>query len=185
MSDQQKTKSTVQLVGQDPKELLVLVDEHGVATGTAPRWECHGPKRLRHGVSRVLVFRSNGALLMQKRSRFKDSCPGMWDTSVGGHMAPGETPLQTAVRETREELGLDPGIDKFEFLYKHAWESAMDQEVVFTFRVSCDACYIADPAEVEKVRDWSTDEIREAWSDSLFTPAFNDEWRKYQAWLKA
>lgn len=31
---------------------------------------------------------------------------------AGGHMEPGETPLQTAIRETKEELGLD--LAKFE-----------------------------------------------------------------------
>lgn len=35
-----------------------------------------------------------------------DTFPGMWDVSVGGHFTSGEDSLETAIKETREELGL-------------------------------------------------------------------------------
>lgn len=36
-----------------------------------------------------------------------DTFPGMWDVSVGGHFTAGDSSLETAVKETSEELGLD------------------------------------------------------------------------------
>lgn len=37
---------------------------------------------------------------------YKDTFPGLWDVSVGGHVTAGEGSLETAIKETREELGL-------------------------------------------------------------------------------
>ena len=31
----------------------------------------------------------------------------MWDASVGGHFSAGESSLETAIKESREELGID------------------------------------------------------------------------------
>ena len=42
---------------------------------------------------------------MQKRSDTVDNCPGEWATT-GGSVQAGEEPLETAVRELEEELGL-------------------------------------------------------------------------------
>jgi len=40
----------------------------------------------------------------------------MWDVSVGGHFTAGEGSLETAVKETSEELGLDCGEDALRFV---------------------------------------------------------------------
>jgi len=53
-----------------------------------------------------MVFNKQGDLLLQKRSMSKDIGPGKWDTSVGGHVNPGEDVYSAAVREMDEELGI-------------------------------------------------------------------------------
>lgn len=40
----------------------------------------------------------------------------MWDVSVGGHFTAGDGSLETAVKETNEELGLDCGEDALRFV---------------------------------------------------------------------
>ena len=62
------------------------------------------------GNANVWFFRrtdSEPEILFQKRSKFVDGNPGKYDVSAGGHIDPSETPLEGALRETREELGVD------------------------------------------------------------------------------
>ena len=80
-------------------ELFEIVDDNDLVIGTAPRRECHGNPALVHRAAHVLVFNRAGQLLLQKRSASKDIQPGKWDTSVGGHLDPGENYLTAAVRE--------------------------------------------------------------------------------------
>jgi len=48
--------------------------------------------------------------------------PGSWET-VHGHIEPGETPVQAALRELREETGLEPArlynVSRVETFYRH------------------------------------------------------------------
>lgn len=46
-------------------------------------------------------------VLLQKRSMTKVSKPGMYHISAGGHINIGESPVEAAVRETVEEMGID------------------------------------------------------------------------------
>src|SRR5512137_1106823 len=87
-------------------ELFDIVDDDDRVIGTARRGECHGNPALIHRAVHVLVVNANGDMLLQKRSASKDIQPGKWDTSVGGHLEPGESYHAAAVREMQEELGL-------------------------------------------------------------------------------
>jgi 8-oxo-dGTP pyrophosphatase MutT (NUDIX family) len=46
----------------------------------------------------------------------KDSYPGLWDISAGGHNDSGETPLESAVREMKEEIGLEVNPGQLEYI---------------------------------------------------------------------
>ncbi|CAN0095403.1 unnamed protein product [Pylaiella littoralis] len=59
-----------------------------------------------HRSVHIWLHTSKGELVLQKRSASKDTFPGLWDVSVGGHVTAGEGSLETAIKETREELGL-------------------------------------------------------------------------------
>ena len=71
----------------------------------APRAECHADPTLIHRTVHVVIETSAG-LLLQRRGFDKDKGAGLWDSACAGHVEPGETYLQTAVRELEEELGL-------------------------------------------------------------------------------
>ena len=51
---------------------------------------------------------NDAAILLQRRALDKDTNPGLWDVSVGGHYSAGED-LEGGLREIKEELGLDVG----------------------------------------------------------------------------
>ena len=91
-------------------ELLDIVDEKGNPTGeTVPREVAHR-EGIRHRTAHVWIFRRRGGvvqILLQKRSDNKDSDPGCYDISSAGHIPAGRDYIPSAVRELKEELGVD------------------------------------------------------------------------------
>jgi isopentenyldiphosphate isomerase len=86
-------------------ELLDEVDAQGNPTGNVFGKQIIHARGLRH--RDVHVWVTNGSdVLQQQRTWDKSIMPGAWDISVGGHVGAGESYLDAAVRETREELGL-------------------------------------------------------------------------------
>lgn len=87
-------------------EYLEVVDENNQVVGISSRKEIH-EKGLRHRSVHIFIFNTQGELYLQKRSPHKDQYPEHWDTSAAGHTDPGESPIDAAQRELKEELGLD------------------------------------------------------------------------------
>src|ERR1700756_1614336 len=87
-------------------ELVTVYDAEGNPTGTATR-SCVYAEGLWHGSAGVLVRSTDGPrLYVHRRTTTKAVFAGMHDCLAGGVIDPGETPLQTAMRELREELGI-------------------------------------------------------------------------------
>lgn len=62
-------------------------------------------------VVHICIFSTDGLMLCQKRASSKKVYPNMWDLSCGGCVDTGETSVQGAIRETKEELGIDLPFD--------------------------------------------------------------------------
>jgi len=91
-------------------EILDIVDESGEPTGlTAERERVHA-EGLLHRTSHLWVLRRRGGrteILLQRRSERKESCPGCYDISSAGHIPAGSDFVESALRELREELGIE------------------------------------------------------------------------------
>ena len=161
----------------DPAEIFELYDarEYRVI-GRATRGECHGHPELIHAVARIHVWDAQGRLLLQRRSASKDIAPGLWDTSVGGHLLPGEEAEAAARREMREELGVAP--DRLEFLHRFLWRTPVESEWVTTYRTVHDGPFRPEPGEIAELRFWTRTEIQAALGTSQLTPAFEDEFQR-------
>ena len=89
-------------------ELFDVVDEDGEPTGeTVERTLAHS-QGIRHRTSHVWLLRRRQGrveILLQKRSRNKDSFPGYYDISSAGHIPAGVDYISSAMRELKEELG--------------------------------------------------------------------------------
>ncbi|MBI5190715.1 MAG: NUDIX domain-containing protein [Nitrospirae bacterium] len=161
-------------------EIFEIVNESGEVIGTAPRNKCHGDPSLVHRAAHVLVFNGAGELLLQLRSMDKDIQPGRWDTSVGGHLAPGEDYETAAAREMAEELGIT-GI-KLNYLYDYPLRNEVESENIRSFYVIYDGPVRHQPEEIDEVRFWSLKDVRLALGTGVFTPNFEQEFGLYEKW---
>lgn len=156
-----------------------IVDESGRIIGSALRRECHGNPELLHRVIHVLITNSKGEFLLQKRSPDKDIQPGKWDTSVGGHLDPGETVLDAALRELEEEVGLRAGGADLRFCYSYLMRNAVESELVSTYTLAHEGPFIAQPSEITELRFWSREAIRSTLGNGTFTPNFEEEFARF------
>jgi isopentenyldiphosphate isomerase len=157
-----------------PDEIFPLVDEEGNEISKAPRSVCHdGKSMLLHPVVHLHLINNRGELYLQKRALTKDLLPGYWDTSVGGHMNPGEAPEEALKRETFEELELTDINTRF--LGKYIWESSRERELVWSFTGVSEGTPVFNEDEIEEGRFWTIDEIKNNLGRNIFTPNFEYE----------
>ena len=158
-------------------EMLEIVNDRDEVVGTASRHECHCNPDLVHCTAHVVVWSSDGQLLLQKRASHKDMFPGRWDTAVGGHLEPGETYEQAACRELQEELGISAPSD-MALLFFMRVHHEMESEHVQVFRICHDGPFFPPVDEIEEVRFWSTDALTKKMETGCFTPGLEMEWSR-------
>ena len=159
------------------EEIFDVVDANDQVIGQKPRSEVHR-LGLRHRAIHLLVFNARGELFLQKRSMKKDCFPDTSDSSVSGHVDAGEAYDDCALREPREEIGLDLKILP-KRLFKINACKATGQEFVWLYRCEHEGPFQLDPEELsdggwftpKKITDWS------AASPDDFAPAFVLIWQ--------
>lgn len=88
-------------------ELIDIVDEYGKPTGkSALKSEIH-KQGYYHNTAHIWFYTTKGEILLAQRAASKTICPLLWDVSVAGHVDAGESIETAAIRETKEEIGLD------------------------------------------------------------------------------
>ena len=156
-------------------ELLDICDEKGIPSGeTADRDIAHRDGIL-HRTAHVWVVRMRNEgydILLQKRSMEKESFPGLYDTSSAGHIPAGAEPLQSALRELKEELGIEAdgsmlsfaGTFRIQYEKEFHGKTFRDNEVttVFVYQEPVDIERLAlQKSEVDDVRWFDLDEVWE------------------------
>ena len=99
-------------------ELLDVVDENGMPTGAVVSREKAHAEGIRHRTSHVWLVRERNEkweILLQKRCQTKDSWPGCYDISSAGHIPAGVDFIPSALRELREELGVQANAEELIF----------------------------------------------------------------------
>lgn len=152
------------------EEYLDIFDADGNCIGTAPRLQCHGDPALLHHVSHVVVLHpETGAMLLQKRSKDKLIQPGKWDTAVGGHLEPGESYEDGALRELREELGVT-GEVTLKYLFDGKIRNEIESEDTRIFGTELAGPFAFQRSEIDDVRFWSRNELEDPENLQNFTP---------------
>ena len=104
-----------------------ILDKNGNITGkTADIRDIHD-KNYYHRSIQVWIY-NDGKLLLQKRSPYMRCYPNCYEASSSGHLDVGETSIEAAVRETKEELGIELQENDFQFLFSSFANEVNNQE---------------------------------------------------------
>ncbi len=98
-------------------EILDIYDEKGNRTGRTAERSTFLSKGDYFLCAHVILENQDGLFLIQKRSDTKATRPGQWDITAGAVDA-GETSLDGALREAKEEVGLTLPREKMQFLFR-------------------------------------------------------------------
>ena len=161
-----------------PEEIFDVVNERDEVIGRQTRDEVHR-LGLMHRAVHVLVFNSRRHVFLQKRSMAKDRLPGLWDSSASGHLDCGEDYDACALRELREEIGLELSAAP-QRLFKISACAQTDQEHLWVYRCQAQGPFIVNPDEIER-GDWVSLEHLRCWMEERpqdFTGALLLIWKK-------
>jgi 16S rRNA (adenine1518-N6/adenine1519-N6)-dimethyltransferase len=160
---------------QAASERFPVVDDQDRLVGDAPRAEVHG-NNLRHRAVHILIFNHLGELFLQKRSRWKDRHPRLWDSSAAGHVDAREDYDVAANRELGEELGVAAELTR---VLKLPASEKTGQEFIWLYQARHDGPFKLARAEIESGEFFPTDVVS-AWVKARpadFAPGFIECWQ--------
>ena len=135
------------------QEYVDLMDEAGRYTGDSVLKDEAHRKGLFHPTVHIWFYTPDGRVLLQQRGADKTTFPLLWDVSVAGHVSAGESILDAAIREIKEEIGLEIKADQlqelglFKSVQEHR-EDLVDKEFHHTY-----LCELAVPFSRLKKQD--------------------------------
>ncbi len=149
-------------IPQKDDERLDIVNDDNEVIGQGSRKEIHEQNK-KHRAIHLFVFTKKGDLILQKRSHLKDRHPGVWDSPAAGHLDAGESYDQAALRELREELGLEDNDFHITGTLPPSPENGWEHVELRTLTTPAKLSRIQFPAaEIEAVQAFPPAEIR-AW----------------------
>ena len=183
-------------------EAVIEVDERDMIIGPISKHESHfGPGSFHRAFS-VLLFNTNGELLLQKRASSKVTFPGVWANSCCSHPLHIDNEMDAengakvaAIRKMEQELGIDPSsinLDDIHFITKMRYSCRMDEqwierEIDHILFLQADVVLQPNENEVEDVMWVSMNQLEELLiteSDEIIAPWFrciaarimNEDW---------
>ena len=157
-------------------EFIDVCNRNGQPTGEIVDRDTAHKEGILHRTSHVWVIKEESGqywVLLQKRSSEKESFPGMYDVSSAGHIPAGSDPLESAMREMQEEIGIAAVPDELAFAgsFRCSYEAVFqgqifrDNEIRYAY-VYQDPVSINDltlqTSEVDEVRWFPLTAVAEA-----------------------
>ncbi len=121
-------------------EAVLQVDENDVIIGPISKADSHFKAGALHRAFSVLLFNSDGKLLLQQRAHDKITFPSVWANSCCSHPLASQDEMEetdargvkrAAIRKLDQELGISPtslNIDDFHFVTKMRYSARMNAE---------------------------------------------------------
>lgn len=152
------------------EEQIDILNELGQKTGySRARSEVHR-LGLWHRTVHIWLFDATGKILFQIRAHDKESNPNLYDTSCAGHISEGDSSIESAIREIREELGLEKRSEDLTYLFESKHSSVLnsgtylDNEFYDVYRGSISESeklkLVPQPHEVDGFRFFSPQELQ-------------------------
>lgn len=136
-------------------EMIVLVDDAGMPTGTMPKSEVHTDSTALHSAFSVFIFNDRGEVLLQQRALSKKTWPGVWSNSCCGHVMLHETVESAARRRVKYELGMtvsDLAVALPDFRYRAEKDGVVENEICPVLIAHAASDPKPNPQEVESIR---------------------------------
>ena len=164
----------------EDSEILSVVDDQDQVIGQSRRDDIHR-LGLAHRAIHVLVFRQDGQVFLQKRGEHKQESPGLWDSSVAGHVDAGEAYDACCVREIREEIGIRV-IEMPKRLFKLGAIPQTGMEFCWVYRLVTDLELELDYTEMETGQWFTQLQVDRCLSDLAenFADSFHLVWRQFR-----
>ena len=159
-------------------ELWDLYDEQRRLVGTDHIRGEELPDGCFHLVVHVWIKNSKGEYLISQRAADRPTYPLLWEC-VGGSVLKGETSLQGALREVKEEVGLDLEGSTGKIIFTKTRKvvdrvKCNDIMDVWQFPYEGEAhLELATTREVAQTRWASYQEIQQLWEQKLFVPTLD------------
>lgn len=116
-----------------------------------------------HSVVHIWIQNNNGDFLIQQRNKSTDVYPYQWAPTAGAVIS-GESDIEAAIRETKEEVGLDVEIDQMIHLDTFYVDNVRCNYIIQLFYTKLDISLNDikfDPIEVKAVDFKSLEEIND------------------------
>lgn len=176
-------------------EMVDVFTADGIKTTTViSRNQAHS-KGLWHRTVHIWIKNSNGDLLLQKRSSTKETHPGLWDISCAGHLSAGDSSIEAALREMKEELGISCRSNTLKLLFTLPQQyispnhRVFDNEItdVFLLTKTIEEHDVSpDPEEVAEVAVFPVNDLKKqiVMKKDIFVP-HDEEYRRLFSVLDA
>ncbi len=99
------------------EELIDVLDKDGVKTGVIKKKSEVKRDGDFHRAISVCFVNDKKEILIHKRHSSKKIYPNLWSCYIKSHIVSSESSIDGAIRETKEEIGIDISKDQLQFLY--------------------------------------------------------------------
>lgn len=140
-------------LAQDPDELFDVVSSNGEPTGIVKRRADVHRDGDWHRAIHIWVYDDDtidSCLLMNQRGRHKDTWPLALDTTVGGHLAAGES-VEQAYREIEEEIGITVDPTALRYIGQRSSESSGNHPGIIDREIQ-DIFFLRDNRRLDEFR---------------------------------
>lgn len=161
--------------------MVILVDMNDNPIGSMEKMEAHKTGALHRAFS-VLVFNSDGYLLLQRRAASKYHSGGLWTNTCCSHPSPGQSTMDSALMRLKQEMGISADLNYHScFTYQANLDYGLQEhEFDHVYIGRSDQKPIPNPDEVQEYKYLSPENVSQ---EILHNPQAYSEWFKI-IWAK-